>query len=188
MSKKLLIYGLAFGSASAALSYVYIAKVVFSSSVPLHLVFVLSEFLLVPAIGIFMFLKAMKAQNPEGFIMGKALFMGFFLSIIIAASVSLLYSYLNQFKPEMIAQLVDLKIAAMKRNPHAKEWTPKEMEEGIKAIRDSYSVSSHFVMQLSWGGARGLFFAAIFAYFMKAKTASSIERSAQASDKSTRTA
>lgn len=169
MSKKLLIYGLAFGSATAALSYIYMISVAYSPDLWKHLIAVFGEFMIVPGVGIFLFLKALKKQSPEDFMLGRAVFLGFFLSLIIAASVSLLFSYVAQFKPEIVARFIDFKVGMLKKNPQFNTLKPKEIEDSIAAIRDSYSVRSQFIFQLFLGGARGLFLSAIFAYFMKAK-------------------
>ena len=170
MSKKLLIYGLAFGSATAALSYIYMVSVAMSPNAWQHIVAVLGEFLILPGVGIFLFLKAFKKQNPEEFMLGRAVFLGFFLSIIIGASVSLLFSYVSQFRPEIIARLVDLKTSQFKASKFYAQMPAADIQTKFQEIKDTYTVKSQFIYQLFLGGSRGLFLSAIFAYFMKART------------------
>lgn len=169
MSKKLLIYGLAFGSATAALSYIYIVSIVYSPDLWKHLLEFFTELLVVPGIGMFLFIRSIKNTNPEEFIMGRVVFLGFLLSVIIGASVSLLYSYIHTFQPELIVRMVDLKINSFKSSKFFNNFTPKEVDEKIEEIRSIYNVRAVFVDQLFKGGARGLFLSAIFGYFMKAK-------------------
>lgn len=169
MSKKLLIYGLAFGSATAALSYIYMVAVASSPNGWQHLIAVLGEFLILPGTGIFLFLKSFKKQSPEQFMLGRAVFLGFFLSIIIGASVSLLYSYVSQFRPEIIAQLVDIKTNQFKTSKFFSTLSEKDVQLKYQEIKDNYTVRSQFIYQLFLGGSRGLFLSAIFAYFMKAR-------------------
>jgi uncharacterized membrane protein len=169
MSKKLLIYGLAFGSATAALSYIYMVSVAMSPNAWQHIIAVLGEFLILPGVGIFLFLKAFKKQNPEEFMLGRAVFLGFFLSIIIGASVSLLFSYVSQFRPEIIARLVDLKTGQFKASKFYSQMPAADIQTKFQEIKETYTVRSQFVYQLFLGGSRGLFLSAIFAYFMKAR-------------------
>lgn len=173
MSKKLLIYGLVFGSLTASISYVYITKTVYSPSLALHLVSVLSEALFVPGIGIFLFLKSVKDANPEGFMLGKAVFLSFFLSIIIGSSVSLLFSYINQFYPKYIASLVQFKSQQFRSNPIFAQLKPEEVKQKFDEIKDAYSVSKQFVSQLFLGGARGIFLGAVIGYLLKGRVAGS---------------
>jgi|GEM_PF-1818312 len=170
MSKKLLIYGLAFGSASAALSYIYMLKVAFRPDLWMHLVAIAGEFIIIPGAAIFLFLKAVKQDNPEEFMIGRAVFLGFFLSLIISSSVSLLFSYIAQFRPEIINGFIDMKIGQFKSSKFISRLTPKEVEENIEAIRASYSVGGQFKYQLYLGAARGLFLSAITAFILKART------------------
>ena len=169
MSKKLLIYGLAFGSATAALSYIYMVSVAMSPNAWQHIIAVLGEFLILPGVGIFLFLKSFKKQNPEEFMLGRAVFLGFFLSIIIGASVSLLFSYVSQFRPEIIARLVDLKTGQFKASKFYSQMPAADIQTKFQEIKDTYTVKSQFIYQLFLGGSRGLFLSAIFAYFMKAR-------------------
>lgn len=169
MSKKLLVYGLAFGSATAALSYIYMVAVASCPNGWQHLIAVLGEFLLVPGLGIFLFLKAFKKESPDQFMLGRAVFLGFFLSIIIGASVSLLFSYISQFRPEIIARLIDIKTAQFKASKYFPTLSAKDVALKYQEIKDNYTVRSQFVYQLFLGGSRGLFLSAIFAYFMKAR-------------------
>lgn len=169
MSKKLLIYGLAFGSATAALSYIYMVSVVYSPDLWKHLVAFFSELLIVPGIGIYLFLRDFKKSAPDEFILGRTVFLGFLLSIIIGASVSLLYSYVHSFNPGIIAKMVDMKINSFKTSKYFSKFTAKEAEEKVQEIRDMYSIRAVFIDQLFRGGARGLFLSAIFGFIMKAR-------------------
>jgi uncharacterized membrane protein len=178
MSKKLLIYGLAFGSASAALSYIYLASALYKSPAWIQLISILGEFIVIPAVAIFLFLKSYKQDNSEEFTMGKAVFMSFFLSVIISAAVSLIYSYIHQFSPELIAQLIDYKvnlyangsaIAKIKATNAAE--AQKDIANYAKYNRENvYTMRAQFVSQLFTGGSRGLFLGAIFAYLLRPKT------------------
>lgn len=173
MSKKLLIYGLAFGSAAAALSYIYMNYVAIRPEPWMHLVSILGEFLIIPGTAIYLFLRSMKQNDPAGFTLGKGIFLGFFLSVIIASSVSLFYSYMSQFNPEIINGFIDRKIAMLKSNPKFMALAADEIEKNIQAVRDSYSVGGQFKYQLYLGAARGLFLSAIIAFFLKARTSAS---------------
>jgi uncharacterized membrane protein len=169
MSKKLLIYGLAFGSATAALAYIYMVSIVYSPDLWKHLLEFFAEMLLVPGLGMYLFIRDFKKKNPEEFILGRVVFLGFLLSIIIGASVSLLYSYIHTYDPAIIARMVDLKINSFKSSKFFSKFTPKEVEEKIQEIKDMYNVRTVFIDQMFRGGARGLFLGAIFGFFMKAR-------------------
>lgn len=170
MSKKLLVYGLAFGSASAALSYIYMVKVSNTKDLWLHLIAISGEFLIIPGIAIFLFLKAMKEANPSEFLIGKAVFLGFFLSVMISATVSLFYSYITQFRPEIVGSFIAIKIDQFQKSKFYSTLSPKDIQDNITAIKESYSVSGQFKYQLYLGAARGLFLSAIIAFILKAKT------------------
>ncbi|MCC6817816.1 MAG: DUF4199 domain-containing protein [Bacteroidia bacterium] len=169
MSKKLLIYGLAFGSATAALAYIYLVSIVYSPDLWKHLVEFISELLIVPGIGIYLFLRDFKKTSPEEFMLGRVVFLGFILSIIIGASVSLLYSYVHSYNPGVIARMVDLKINSFKTSKYFTQFSAQEVEQKLQEIRDMYNVRTVFVDQLFRGGARGLFLSAVFGFFMKAR-------------------
>lgn len=169
MSKKILIYGLAFGSACAALNYIYTTSAIYKNSGIMNLIFVLGESLIIPAIGIYLFLKAFKQETPEMFTLGKAVFLGFFVSIMIGCTVSLLISYFMQFKPHLINDLINYKIEMAKADAIRLKKTPEELNNRIANIRFGYSGSQQFIFQLIMGGSRGLFFSSIFAYFMRPK-------------------
>lgn len=170
MSKKLLIYGLAFGSAAAAMSYIYMLYVANSPDIKWHIISVMGEFVVIPFVAMTLFLRTVKQENAEEFLIGKAIFLGFFLSIIISSSVSLFYSYMVQFNPEVITQFVDLKMKQFHESKYIGKLNAKEIAENEQAIRDSYAVSGQFKYQLYLGAARGLFFSAIIAFFLRAKT------------------
>jgi hypothetical protein len=179
MSKKLLIYGLAFGSASAALSYIYMTSAVYKQPGAVHLISILSEFLIIPGVAIFLFLKAFKKENSENFTIGKAVFMGFFLSVIISAAVSLIYSYVSQFKPAYIAQLIDYRTNSYANSEAAlkikAEKGAVEYQKDVAKFTDYlktqvYTMRAQFISQLFTGASRGLFLSALFAYILRPKT------------------
>jgi hypothetical protein len=101
--------------------------------------------------------------------MGRAVFQGFILSVIIGAAVSLLFSYLLQFRPELIAQILDFKFEKMNIQAKQLNKTTEEVSNMMKNIQYAYSSKGQFVNQLFLGASRGLFFSAIIAYMMKAK-------------------
>ncbi len=170
MSKKLLIYGLAFGSAAAAMSYIYMMYVATSPDIKWHLISVLGEFVVIPFVAMALFLRTVKQESEETFLIGRVIFLGFFLSVMISASVSLFYSYIAQFNPEVVNQFIDLKMKQFHESKSIARLNAKEIAENEQAIRDSYSVSGQFKYQLYLGAARGLFFSAIIAFFLRAKT------------------
>lgn len=169
MSKKILIYGLAFGSACAALNYIYTTSAIYRDSGLVNLLFILGELILIPATGIFLFIKSFRDENPEKFTLGKAVFLGFFVSIMIACSVSLLFSYFLQFKPQFITDLINYRIGLARVSAAKLHKTPEELNAAIENIKYAYNPTQQFVSQLFMGAARGLFFSAIFAYFMRPK-------------------
>jgi hypothetical protein len=170
MSKKILIYGLAFGSACAALNYIYTTSAIYKSSGLSNVIFVLSEFMIVPAIGIFLFIKAYRDANPEQFTLGRAVFMGFFVSIMIGCSVSLLFSYFLTFKPQFITDLIDYRINLAKIDAVKLHKTPVQLNTAIENIKYAYNPTQQFVSNIFMGASRGLFFSAIFGYFLRPKT------------------
>lgn len=170
MSKKLLIYGLAFGSASAALSYIYMIYIALNPNIWVHLISVLGEFIIIPGTAIYLFLKAVKLNNPEEFLIGKAVFLGFFLSVIISSSVSLFFSYIAQFRPEIIQGFIDLKVNQLVKTDFFSKLAKKDQLDNINAVKESYSVGGQFKYQLYLGAARGLFLSAIIAFILRAKT------------------
>ena len=170
MSKKLLIYGLAFGSAAAALSYIYMIYVAFNPNLSVHLISVLGEVIIIPGTAIFLFLRSTKQNNQDEFVIGRAIFLGFFLSLIISSSVSLLYSYIAQFRPEIINSFIDIKVNQLSKNVSFKQLSEKDRLDNLKDLKDSYTVGGQFISQLYLGAARGLFLSAIIAFILKAKT------------------
>ena len=172
MSKKIFIYGLAFGSACAAINYLYAATYVYKQSLGYNAFFASLEFLILPFIGIFLFLKSFKAQMPEQFTFGKAVFMGFFVSVMIGATVSLACSYFINFNHFYLTQMIDYKIATHIKNLKTKV----EIDNAIKMIKDGYSGSGIFTSQMVLSSGRGLFFSAIIAYILKARMISAEER------------
>ncbi len=169
MSKKILIYGLAFGSACAALNYIYTTSAIYKNSGIVNLTFILGELILIPAIGIFLFIKSYRDSNPERFTIGRAVFLGFFVSIIIGCTVSLLISYFMQFKPQFIQGIIDYRVNTAKLNAARLNKTPAELQNAITNIKNTYNPTQQFISQLFMGASRGLFFSAIFAYFMQPK-------------------
>lgn len=169
MSKKILIYGLAFGSACAALNYIYTSSAIYKNSSTMNLLFILLELLIIPAIGIFMFLKAFRDEKPDQFTVGKAVFLGFFVSVMIGCSVSLLVSYFIQFKPEYINQLISYRINQARIKGAELGKTKEEIANMETNIRFAYSTGQQFISQLFAGAARGLFFSAIFGYILVPK-------------------
>lgn len=170
MSKKILIYGLAFGSACAALNYIYTTSAIYKGSSSANLIFILGEFLVIPAVGIFLFLKSYRDSNPEQFTIGKAVFLGFFVSIMIGCAVSLLFSYFLTFKPQFITDLINYRVNIAKVDAGRLHKTPEELKNAIDNIHYTYNPTQQFVSQLFMGGSRGLFFSAIFAYILRPKT------------------
>lgn len=169
MSKKILIYGLAFGSACAALNYIYTTSAIYKESGIVNMLFILGEFLLIPAAGIFLFVKSFRDTDPEKYTIGKAVFLGFFVSIMIGCSVSLLFSYFLQFKPQFITDLINYRIGLAKQSAVKLHKTPEELQTAIENIKYAYNPTQQFVSQLFMGASRGLFFSAIFAYFLRPK-------------------
>ena len=170
MSKKILIYGLAFGSAAAALSYIYMSYVAFNPNLSIHLISVLAEFIIIPGTAIFLFLRSMKQSKQDEFFIGRAIFFGFFLSLIISSSVSLFFSYIAQFRPEIINGFIDLKVNQLLKSDFFAKLSSKDQLDNINAVKDSYSVAGQFKYQLYLGAARGLFLSAIIAFILRAKT------------------
>jgi hypothetical protein len=148
----------------------YMIYVAMKPDLWMHLLTIAGEFLIIPGIAIYLFLKIVRENNPDDFFVGKAIFFGFFLSVIISSSVSLFFSYIVQFRPDIITSFIDLKIAQFRGTNTFQKLTPKEVKENIQAIKDSYSVSGQFKYQLFLGAARGLFLGGIFALLLKAKT------------------
>ncbi len=173
MSKKILIYGLAFGSACAALNYIYTTSSIYSGSSAVNLLFILGEFLLIPAVGIFLFIKSYRDSNPSQFTIGRAVFMGFFVSIMIGCAVSLLFSYFLTFKPQFITDLINYRVGLAKVSAVELKKTPLELQTAIDNINYVYNPTQQFVSQLFMGASRGLFFSAIFAYILRPKNTTS---------------
>lgn len=169
MNKKLLLYGLAFGSASAAISFIYLSTAAFKQPVVLQLILILSESILIPAIGIYLFYKSMKVTHLEQFTIGRAIFLGFFLSIIMSSAVSLVFSYVLQFQPELIANLLSFKTVLIEKRAIQSAWKPEELAGALESLNYSNSSRGQFVNQLFLGASRGLFLSSIIAYVMKAK-------------------
>lgn len=169
MSKKILIYGLAFGSLSAALSYIYFTSSVYKNGMGVNLFFMLSEFIIIPTIAIWLFLKSYKAERPDEFIMGRTIFLGFFISVMISATVSLLFSYLLHFKPFYVEQLIQYKIKLINESGIDLKKTPAEIKAAKENIEFSYTGKAQLTNQLFTGAARGLLVSAIISFLMKAK-------------------
>ncbi|MES2616553.1 MAG: DUF4199 domain-containing protein [Bacteroidota bacterium] len=169
MSKKILIYGLAFGSACGALNYIYTASAIYKDSSMMNLFFILLELIIIPGIGIFLFLKSFRDQKPEEFTVGKAVFLGFFVSIMIGCSVSLLISYFIQFKPAFINELINYRINNAKSKGAELHKSQEEINNMIANIKFAYTTSQQFISQLFASAARGLFLSAIFAYILQPK-------------------
>lgn len=169
MSKKILIYGLAFGSACAAMSYLYYTTAIYKESFSVFIIYSLLESILLPALGIYMFVKAYRDTDPAKFTIGRSVFMGFMVSIIIGCSVSLLFSYLLKYKPYLINDMIDFRINGVKKAAVTMKKTPEELKNAIDNIKYSGNPTQQFLTQLFLGGSRGLFFSAIFAYFMQPK-------------------
>ncbi|MDP2174589.1 MAG: DUF4199 domain-containing protein [Bacteroidota bacterium] len=169
MNKKLLLYGVAFGSACAALSFLYFSTAAYTKPMSLQLFFILSELIIIPVTAITLYFKSLKANLPEEFTMGRAVFHGFMLSVIISAAVSLLFSYLLQFRPELIAQILDFKFTKIKLQAVQLKKSQEEVNNMMANINYAYSSKGQFVNQLFLGASRGLFFSAIIAFIMKAR-------------------
>ncbi|MDI1235009.1 MAG: DUF4199 family protein [bacterium] len=169
MSKKILIYGLAFGSACAALEYLFYTNGIYKDMGLTRFLVMLSEYILIPVFGIFVFIKSYRDSNPEQFVLGKVVFMGFFVSIIIGSSISLLFSYLVQFKPFYINDAIAFYENQFKASKAGLKRTPEEMKTALENIKYNFSASQQFIFHLFLGGSRGLFFSAIFGYFLRPK-------------------
>jgi len=169
MSKKLLIYGLAFGSAAAAMSYIYMQNYALRPSNKLQIIPLIGEFL-IPLIAMTLFLRMVKKSNPEEFFIGKAIFLGFFLSIIISSSVSLFFSFMVQYNPDIINILIEQKLQNVRKGIAHEKLNAKEILELENGIRQTYTVSYQFKEELFLGASRGLFLSAIIALFLRAKS------------------
>ncbi len=169
MNKKLLLYGLAFGSASAAVSFIYLSTAAYKQSTVLHFILIFSEAIIIPSFGIYLFYKSMKTTHLNQFTIGRAIFLGFFLSIIMSSAVSLVFSYILQFQPELIENLLRFKTVSIQKRAIEYEWKPENLKGALESLDYSNSSRGQFVQQLFLGASRGLFLSSIIAYVMKAK-------------------
>ena len=172
MSKKILIYGLAFGSASAALNYIYAATYIYKQGLSINLLMVSLEFLIIPFIGVFLFLKSFKSEQLEQFTFGKAVFMCFFVSVMIGATVSLASSYFANFDNSYLLAMINYKIDTAKAMALKLNKSAEELKNVIDNTNEAYSNSGIFRFQMVLATGRGLLFSAIISYLLKAKMVS----------------
>lgn len=111
----------------------------------------------------------MKTTHLNQFTIGRAIFLGFFLSIIMSSAVSLVFSYILQFQPELIASLIDFKTEMFKSQALKFKRSPSDLKGALERLNYSYSSKGQFISQLFFGASRGLFIGAIIAYLLKAK-------------------
>ncbi|MBC7426353.1 MAG: hypothetical protein H7321_07440 [Bacteroidia bacterium] len=179
MSKKLFIYGLAFASAAAAFTYLYYANAVYQDLTKNGIFLLCKEFVL-PSIAIVLFLISMKKDlllKPENtdkvavsgaasFNIGKAIFSGFMLSIIISCGTSFMYLYLLKYQPHLILLAKENTLAMLE----SKKSAFPNFEETRKYYQnDFFTNGNQLRVNIFTASSVGLFVSAITAYIIRPK-------------------
>lgn len=113
MLKKVLLYGLAFGSASAALLLIQYFNGLYRDRSLASALPVLGS-IIISVLAVVMVIRALRRENPGTLVMGKALFAGLLTSALIASVTVLAYEYLLENQPAIMNDYRNLLIQRVK--------------------------------------------------------------------------
>ncbi len=153
MFKRITIYGIAFGSLSAAMLLVqYFNGLYKTRSFVASLPVIFN--LLIPAIGVYLFVKSlMSVKFDKPINMGKALFGSLVVSLLVALCNIAAFRHIYSNEPGIMKEYRALQYASIEKyvnsdNSVAVAEKSKAIQEKIDNFEDNFSVSSFGVNQI----------------------------------------
>lgn len=113
MLKKVLLYGLSFGSASAALLLIQYFNGLYRERSLATALPVLGS-VAISILSVVLVIRSLRRENPGGLVMGKALFAGLLTSALLASVTVLAYDYLLKNQPAIIEDYRKLLVERVK--------------------------------------------------------------------------
>lgn len=165
MSKKVMLYGTAFGSLAAAAFFVYYSKQLYLSDNAIGVLLPHLALLITAIMGVIMCVRSINKDSKNTATLSQLILSGLITGTIICLIVTIIHAYVLKAHPSMMAQFMDF-MATTKRAQGTKlNIAPEEIEIQITAMKDQYtSVFRFFILQYSFVASISLLSAALVGY------------------------
>lgn len=146
MFKKIGLYGLAFGSISGAFLFIHLQNYSAQISGFQQVSFMLIQSILIPFTCIYLLVKTLRKEilaKGNDFKPGSAVFIGLFASIVLALTVTLIYTLIAQQFPGIIENAALTDMAKIEANAAKYEEVYKKTAAELKQLaRERYDIGN----------------------------------------------
>ena len=115
MSKKIILFGLAFGSASGAAMFIYFSKQLFLSSSVTGTLFFFLSYMLATLIGVVLCVISLNRDSEKQATLPQLIFFGLLTGTVICLVTSVVHAYILAAHPSWIDGFLDIREASLRK-------------------------------------------------------------------------
>lgn len=168
MFKKILTYGLAFGSIAGAFLFVHLKNYGGEISDFQKGFYVVLQSIIIPFTCVYLLIKSVRNQlikdGKTDFKAGTYIIVGLFSSLVLSLTFSSVYAWISSQFPSLIENAALVDIAKVNENAEKYvEFYKQPIEEIIQVTRDRYNIGNQFRENMFQYSSMGLFISGIMA-------------------------
>lgn len=177
MFKKILLYGVAFGSVAGAFLFIHFNNYGAEASSAFRIFYTLFQFVVIPTTAVMMLIKSLRAEfrtvDQEPIKPGNMIMAGLFTSLVMSLTVSLIYTFIHATFPALIDNAIafDTQNLEAKKDKIIEQFSERNADFSFdKFVQDCiglYNVGTQFTTNTFQYSSVGLFVSGIMSlYYM----------------------
>ena len=165
MSKKIILFGVAFGSLAAAAFFVYYSKQLYLSEQIVGKLFKELALLVTTIVGVILCVININRSSENKATLSQLILSGLMTGTVICFVVTIMHSYLLKAEPQMINGYLDFMSELKKEQGIKLGIEMEEIKSQLQGMRDQFtSVFRYFFLQYSFVASISLLCAALVGY------------------------
>jgi uncharacterized membrane protein len=167
MSKKIIIYGIAFGSAAGASLFLYLSKALYASGTFVGMVFSPLVFGICVIVASGMLVLSINKSAEKKPSIAQLAFLGLILGTVITLVVTVIHKYVVTAYPGMVNNYLDYMSGKFQEGGNIREMPQAEIDQQIEGFRGKFVSSlDYFLSSFSISSSLALLTSALTGYFL----------------------
>lgn len=167
MSKKVILFGTAFGSLAGASLFVYFSKNLYMSTSGWGQFFFFLMMFLATLVGVTLCVFSINRDSKNTATLAQLILSGLITGTIICLIVSIIHGYIIEGQSHLMTQFLDYREAALRKRYSTNNMSIEEMDIQVNAFKEGFiSKFKFFVTQYSVVASLSLLSSAITGYII----------------------
>lgn len=167
MSKKVLLFGTAFGSLSGAALFIYFSKHLYLSDSVWGMMFFFLTLIIATIVGVALCVISINRDSENKATLSQLILSGLITGTIICLITSIIHGYILEGQSHLMTHFLDFRESAMRKGYAERNMEASEIEIQIKAFKEGFtSKFKFFVTQYSIVASLSILTAAISGYII----------------------